>query len=119
MAVLVGRALIPLAQLAAIPSAVDPPFGERAGAGAATVDGPGSVATKAGGPGDGLLGFAWVDGGREGTPPRSRGPRRRHLGFNRLAAGAAGRRVRGGPEVQSATRRAGTVAPRLRGALDS
>jgi hypothetical protein len=25
--------------------------------------------------------------------------------------------VRGGPEVQSATRRAGTVAPRLRGAL--
>jgi hypothetical protein len=31
--------------------------------------------------------------------------------------GAAGRRVRGGPEVQSATRRAGTVAPRLRGAL--
>jgi hypothetical protein len=34
-----------------------------------------------------------------------------------LRSGAAGRRVRGGPEVQSATRRAGTVAPRLRGAL--
>jgi hypothetical protein len=34
-------------------------------------------------------------------------------GFN----GAAGRRVRGGPNVRSAARRAGTVATRLGGAL--
>jgi hypothetical protein len=51
---------------AALPSAVDPSLGERAGSGAATANGQCSITTNAGGPGDGLLGFAWVDGGAGG-----------------------------------------------------
>jgi hypothetical protein len=65
---------------AALPYAVGPPSGDRAGSGAAMTNGPGSITTNDGGPGDGLLGFAWLDGAREATPPEPR-PRRRHLGF--------------------------------------
>lgn len=42
--------------MTAIPSAVDPPFGERAAAGAATFNARGTWARDAGGSGGGLLG---------------------------------------------------------------
>jgi hypothetical protein len=55
-----------------VPSAVDPPSGERAGAGAATTYGPQHLGTDAGGPGDGLLGLPGsMAGGAVRLPFRS------------------------------------------------
>ena len=53
--------------LLAIPSAVDPPTGERADAGAATTR-PASGNYEGWRPRGGLLGFAWGDGRRDGLP---------------------------------------------------
>jgi hypothetical protein len=54
------------------PSGSGPPSGPQPAA--ASV----SRATVACGSGGGLLGFAWVDGGRDGPHPGAGGPRRRH-----------------------------------------
>jgi hypothetical protein len=47
----------PRIRFLAIPSAVDPPSGERAGSGAAMTHQPGTITINAGGPGAGLLGL--------------------------------------------------------------
>jgi hypothetical protein len=62
--------------LNSIPSAVDPPIGERAGAHLARVCRRPSVASPCQ-VGGGLLGFAWVVGGRDGSIPEPECPRRR------------------------------------------
>jgi hypothetical protein len=87
----------PHPRLAALPCAVDPPLGERAGSGTAITQEAGSVTINAGGPGDGLLGLPGsMAGGMAAPLSRSRGPA-------------------GGIWVSTA----GTVAPRVRGALIS
>jgi hypothetical protein len=56
-----------------LPSAVDPPSGERAGAGAASVASSRRMRTDDGGPGDGLLGLPGSSvGGRSAPTSRSR-----------------------------------------------
>ena len=67
---------------AVIPSAVDPPTGERAVARGATLVHGQPVAAQPGASGDGLLGLSRVDGRRDGRPrfviiPEPERPRRR------------------------------------------
>jgi hypothetical protein len=104
----------------AIPSAVDPPIGERAGARVATARGPGTITTNAGGPGVGLLGLPEsMVGGMAGSlhPGAGAAPAGGTLGIwlsrGCGAPGARGRRPsaarKGGPSAHG--------APRLRGAL--
>jgi hypothetical protein len=112
------RSCKPRPSSSAIPSAVDPPSGERAGSGAAmnaqnpaasrpTLAAPVTVCSA-------CLG-RWRAGGQ--PPSRSRAPPPEAL-EPQLPSPRCGRpAARGGPQVQSAAGRAGTVAPRLRGAL--
>ncbi|MCA1600598.1 MAG: hypothetical protein LC776_02775, partial [Acidobacteria bacterium] len=68
--------------LAIIPSAVDPPSGERTGTWGATVKPDVTRAAQPGAPGAGLLGFARVDGRQDDSPqfdhPEPERFRRRH-----------------------------------------
>ena len=101
--------------LLAIPSAVDPPTGEwacpRATRWSALLD------ERPCRPGAGLLGFAWVVGGRDGTPSPMPERSCRRQSENHSAGGAARRAGRCRPEAASRPRASGHGAPRLRGAL--
>jgi len=65
---LTEQVLKPREVLAVIPSAVDPPSGERTGTRGATVKPDVTRAAQPGAPGAGLLGFARVDGRRDDSP---------------------------------------------------